>query len=123
MEKVVTQFLKFLKIPISGSYVERLIIDHTDFPSLLSISDVFNRLGISHVVTKVEKERVNELEYPYLAPLSKGRGNILIIKDGNDLRRHQTLLKDEWDGIVLQAEPTKTILDKENNEMYAREVS
>lgn len=123
MEKVVTQFLKFLKIPISGSYVERLIIDHTDFPSLLSISDVFNRLGISHVVTKVEKERVNELEYPYLAPLSKGRGNILIIKDGNDLRRHQTLLKDEWDGIVLQAEPTKTILDKENNEMYAREKS
>jgi hypothetical protein len=123
MEKVVIQFLKFLKIPISGRYVEQLIMGHPDFPSLLSISDVFNRLGINHVVARVEKEHVRELEYPYLAPLDKGHGNILIIKDGDDLRKHQTLLKDEWGGIILQAEPTKVIPDKENNEIYAREKS
>jgi len=123
MDEVATQFLKLLKVPISDRYVKRLIIGHSDFPSLLSISDVYNRLGINHIVTRVEKERVHELEYPYIASLDKGRGDLLIIKDGDDLRKHQTLLTDEWGGIVLLAEPTNAIRDNENNEMYAREKS
>lgn len=123
MEKVVTQFLKFLKIPISGRYVERLILDHPDFPSLLSVSDAFNRLGINHAVTRIKKDSVHGLEFPYLIPLDKGRGNILIIKDASDLRKHHTLLKEEWGGSVLLAEPTKYIQDKQNNEFYAKEKS
>lgn len=123
MEKVVTQFLKFLKIPISAPYVERLIMDHPYFPSLLSISDVLNRLGINHVVTRVEKEQLHELEYPYLVPLDNGPANIVIIKDGDDLQKYKTLLKDEWGGVVLLAEPTTAIKDNGNNEMYFQEKS
>lgn len=123
MEKVVTQFLKFLKIPISEHYVELLIMNHPDFPSLLSVSDVLNRLGINHVVTQVEKKQVHELECPFLVPLDHGTGNILMIKDGDDLRNYETLLKLEWGGIVLLAEPTKDIQDRQNNEFYAKEKS
>lgn len=123
MEKVVIQFLKFLNIPISGRYVERLILDHPDFPSLLSVSDVFNQLGINHAVTRIQKDSVHDLEFPYLVPLDKSRGNILIIKDASDLRKHHTLLNEEWGGAVLLVEPTKEIQDKQNNELYAKEKS
>jgi Vitamin K epoxide reductase family len=123
MEKVVSQFLKFLKIPISAQYVEQLITGHPEFPSLLSISDVFNRLGINHVVTRIKKEQVHELEFPYLVPLDTGLGNTLLVKNEDDLRKYRTQLDDEWSGVVLLAERTNSISDKENNEMFAREKS
>lgn len=121
MEKVAIGFLKLLRVPISSRYVEGLIKGHPDFPSLLSISDVFNRLGINHVVTRVEQEQLNELKYPFLIPVEKSLGNILIIKSEEDLRKYQTQIKDEWGGTVLLAEPTREVLDNENNELYAGE--
>ena len=55
MEKIVSEFLHFLKIPVSKKYVEKIIRAHPDFPSLLSISDVFQRLGVDHRVARIEK--------------------------------------------------------------------
>lgn len=120
MEKIVCEFLDLLKIPVSKNYVEKLIRGHPDFPSLLSISDIFQRLGINHRVTRIEKEQLHELPFPYLIPLDKGRGDIIIIKDGNSLKQYKDHLA-QWSGAVVLTETTTATTDKENNDLYAKE--
>ncbi len=120
MEQTVSDFLALLKIPISPKYIEKLIQAHPDFPSLLSISDIFLRLGINHQVTRIEKERLPELPFPYLIPLDKGRGDIIVIKNGDSLKKYENQLG-EWSGVVVLAETTKTTTDKENNDLYYQE--
>jgi uncharacterized membrane protein len=119
MEKTVTQFLKALHIPVSEKYVQKLIASHPDFPSLLSISDTFTRLGVNHAARRVKKEDLIELAYPYLLPVGN---NVLFIKSAADLTKHKTDL-DYWNEVVLQAEPTNRTADKLNNELHAKETT
>lgn len=120
MEQTVSQFLQLLQVPISEKYVRKIIASHPDFPSLLSIADTLQRLGIDHAVGRIEKETLEELPYPYLLPLDKGRGDILLIRNKKDLTKHQSDLG-QWSGVVLQAEATKKNVDKTNHELYRKE--
>ncbi len=120
MEKVVSDFLRFIKIPVSEKYVRKIIASHPDFPSLLSISDILHRFGIDHAVGRIEMEALAELPYPYLLPLNKGRSDILLIKSKQDLVKHKIDLE-QWSGIVLQAEPLKKTINKTNHELFLKE--
>lgn len=120
MEKTITEFLAYLKIPVSAAYFERLLLSHADYPSLLSISDVLNRLGVLNVTGKIEKSRLNELSFPYLLQLNKLYGTVIEIRSQADLHSKQDDLQ-YWDGIVLHIEPTTTVTDVENNRYYKNE--
>ncbi|MCW5909667.1 MAG: thioredoxin domain-containing protein [Cyclobacteriaceae bacterium] len=120
MEKVAAKFLSHLKIPVSKRYVQQLVTAHPDFPSLLSVSDVFSRLGVTHRVTRIQKDQLSELEYPYLLPLDKGRGDILLIDSHESLRKNNDRLE-QWGGIVLLADSSKTTSDNDNNILYTLE--
>ena len=120
MEKVAAEFLSHLNIPVSKRYVEQLITAHPDFPSLLSVSDVFTRLGVNHSVTRIEQDQLSDVGYPYLLPLDKGRGDILLIDSHESLRKNNNRLV-EWGGVILVAESLKTTPDKDNNILYAQE--
>lgn len=119
MEKTVTQFLKALHIPVSEKYVQKSIASHPEFPSLLSISDTFTRLGVTHAARRVKKDELIELAYPYLLPVGN---NVLLIKSAADLTKHKTELA-YWTEVVLQAEPTNQTKDKLNNELHAKETT
>ena len=80
VEKALADFLVSLGVPVSEKYVRKIIASHPDFPSLLSIADILQRLGIDHAVGRIEKETLAELPYPYLLPIDKGRSDILFIK-------------------------------------------
>lgn len=121
MEKIVSEFLRHLGIPISKRYVQNLILSHPDFPSLLSVSDTLQRLGIEHAAIRIKKEELIDLPLPYLLPIEKGMGNnMLLIKTNNDLKEYESDLK-FWNGVVLQADTTKHTRDKANNELYSKE--
>jgi protein-disulfide isomerase len=120
MEKALTDFLVSLGIPISKKYVQKLVSSHPDFPSLLSISDILNRFGVVHAARRIAQEDINELSFPFLLPLDKGKGDILLIKNKQDLARHKNDL-DQWGGVVLQAEASKQIIDKTNHDLYLKE--
>ena len=120
MEQTVSRFLKLLRIPVSEKYVQTLIQSHPDFPSLLTVSDTLQRLGINHAARRINKDNLIDLPYPYLLPLDKGRGDMVLIKNEADLGKHKSDLE-LWGGIVLQVEPTRQINDKINNELYAKE--
>ncbi len=120
MEKIVSKFLKFQKVPISARYVEKIISSHPDYPSLLSIADGLERLGIDYKAWKTTREQLTDIAFPYLLPISSGGGGILFVKNENDLIKHKEKLN-FWDGVILQTDPTKTVLDKENNKLYSQE--
>lgn len=120
MEKIVTEYLSKLKIPISKKYVEKLLLSHTDYPSLLSISDVLERLGIETKIGKTAPEKLKEIEFPYLIHTENRGGEFLLIKNADDIAKHPEVLK-TWKGILLKVKPTNKIRDKESNEVFSDE--
>lgn len=122
MEKAVSDFLHVLKVPVSGAYIKKLLRSHPDYPSLLSISDVLQRLGVYHVAHRVNREELNDVPYPFLLPLDKGRGDTLLIRNEMDLKKYEPYM-DQWGGVVLQAKPTDKTKDKTNNELRSWELN
>lgn len=118
MNKAISDLLTYRKIPASPDYVEQLITSHPDYPSLLSIVDTFNRLGVPNIAAKIEKDQLTELEFPYVLQL-RHQKDLILIKGAADLDKNKERLED-WEGIVLHVEPTDTINDPENNRIYKR---
>jgi uncharacterized membrane protein len=121
VEQTVSSFLKALQIPISEKYIQKLILAHPDFPSLVSISDTLKRLGIDNIARRVDSTDLKELPYPYLLRLDKGQGDMLLIKSENDLVKYKSDLE-QWGAIVLQAEPIEMLRDRLSNVIYNREI-
>lgn len=120
MYKTVFEFLKHLKIPVSKEYCEQLISGHTDYPSLLSIADTFERLGIPHSVRRISEKDLPDLNFPYMLHLIKEEGDLILIKELGDLKEiHKDLI--HWSGVVVQAEPISALKDAENNIRYREE--
>lgn len=120
MEIVVTEFLSALKVRVSKAYVQHLVRAHPDFPSLLSVSDVLTRIGIRNVAHRIEKSEILSIPFPYLLPLDKGKGDLLLIKDAKDLDRNKERLE-QWGGIVLQAKGNINVLDRLGSKLYKDE--
>lgn len=120
MEQVVTDYLLYLNIPISESYCKKCILSHPDYPSLLSVADTLERLGIDHQVGRLEVNKTDQFPFPCIIHLDKGGGQLVLLKDQDDLDAHQSDLE-AWDGVVLKAKAVDSITDEEHNEQYARE--
>jgi uncharacterized membrane protein len=118
MKEIISSFLPSIGVPVSKRYCEKLITSHAEFPSLLSVVDTLDRLGIPHVVGKVEKEKIGELEFPYLLQVETTKTNLIEIRSAKDLE--STFMK-YWSGIVLKLEPTQSIKDPESNRAYVKE--
>ena len=120
MEEVISSFLRNQKIPISKDYCKKLILSHPDHPSLLSIADTFERLGINYNVSRFKKEDLEGLDFPYLLPLSMGQGEIISIENQADFEKKQDELQ-YWDGVVIRTESKPVLTDAENKESYAKD--
>ena len=121
MEHTVAAYLKYLNIPVSQKYCEKLILSHPDYPSFLSIADTLERLGIRYKVAKVGKEHLDHLTFPYLLQSNVKRGELTFIKNRKGLEGHKLDFEDS-NGVVLQAEPVDTIADEENNKQRSKEI-
>ncbi|SHG29701.1 Protein-disulfide isomerase [Fodinibius roseus] len=125
MEHLVSKYLKDINLPISRNYCEKLIASHPDYPSMLSIADTLQRLGIRYKTARIEKEYLNNIEYPYLLWPDENGGEPKIVRDEQDLLGNGTQAPDntetERPAIVLKAEPTDTITDEENNRQRSQD--
>jgi len=120
MEQVFADYLTTLHIPVSRKYFRKRVASHPDYPSLLSVSDTFEHLGIPHGVARMDRAGLEKLEYPYVLHLEKGAGTFILIKEDSDLAEQTDIPKD-WSGIVLKAEAPEAIEDEENREYLAKE--
>ena len=120
MEATIIELLKKLKIPVSSSYCERIIASHTDYPSVLSVADAFERLGIEYAIGKIEKEDLKEIDFPYILSIDNREQELILIEKEKDLVKNTKKLE-LWNGIIITAEKPKQILDEDHNEQYKKE--
>jgi len=120
MEKAVSKYLRDLGIPVSGRYFERRIASHPDYPSILAVADTLQQLGISHTVARANKENLSKLPLPVLLHLDTAGGSLLQVNEPNDLEAAGDKLN-HWSGVLLKAESTEQIADKENAKALVEE--
>jgi protein-disulfide isomerase/uncharacterized membrane protein len=123
MQETVTSYLDKLNIPVSKTYCEKLLLSHPDYPSLLSISDTLQQLGVAHQAARISTDQLMDMEVPYLAQFKEGEG-LSLIKSKQELSEHLQKYNGEHSAtghqpamehaVVLMAQPTDRILDPEN---------
>jgi uncharacterized membrane protein len=116
MEQVVVNYLKLLKIPVSMGYCSRMIVSHPQYPSILSVVDSLERLGVPYKAVRINRSDLIDLSFPYLLHF-EDKGEFELIKNEKELN-HFVKRIDSWNGLALIAEYVGKIKDKENNKQY-----
>ena len=58
-EDAAANLLKYLKLPFTRSYLKKALLEHPDYPSLLSISDVLGSdYNVANVALKMQREQI-----------------------------------------------------------------
>lgn len=120
MEKVVSEYLKNLKIPVSEEYLKTLITCHSQYPYLISVADTLENLGICYSFLRIDKESIPNELFPFLMHIDNDNVNSVVISCPGDLKKHENI-KPFWSGLILKVEPTKYINDPQNEYYRAKE--
>ena len=117
IDQVLPKYLNYLGIPVAKSFCQKLVLSHPEFPSLLSLAEIMQRLGVPHLIVKIQKDELSKIAFPYLLHSASNGGEMLFVKSKSDLKKQQVNLA-RWSGVILQAEKTKIIKDSENNAVF-----
>lgn len=116
MESQIFKFLRQLNIPVSKTYLKKKLLSQPTYPSLLSVGDVFEQLGLNYQIAKIEIERLKDVSYPYILHLKTN--DILLIKNRKDLKKKEYKLN-EWSGVIIKV--GGTVKDLQNTEYLNRD--
>jgi uncharacterized membrane protein len=115
---VAFRYLQYLHIPSTQTHISEKLEENSFYPSLYSLTTVFDRLNIPNEAFQLDIEKVDELEAPfitYLKDQSTGKDFVLVI-DINDKEvkyiaekgKIKTITKEkfleDWDKIIFVAE-------------------
>lgn len=113
-------FLRLLKVKVSNATVKDTLQNHPDWPTLLCISDAFNKWNIPSGAGRIQFNKIDELPTPFIAYTNDRKTPLAIVnyisettvrlyhKNLNEL--HAESKEDffkKWTGIYLIAEPHK----------------
>lgn len=102
--EIVRDWLRMQEISFSTPHLKELLLSHTDYPSVLSISDTLAELGVRTSALRVGDKEVSDLALPFLAHKNKHGGEFVLIQN---LKERENLPKSgNWEGVVLIADPT-----------------
>jgi uncharacterized membrane protein len=113
-EKIVAMWLIKLGIRVSPGLLSSRMKGHPDYPSLLSITDTLDALGIQNEAVKVERNALHKLPKPFLAHLSTQGGQFVIAGNNH-------VLGESWTGVALLAISNHEWKHAENNEFLRKE--
>lgn len=120
MEVDVIKYLNYLSLPVSKCYVRKLVVSHPDYPSLLSISDSLQQLGIKSNVAVIKAKYLGKPSFPYLLHNLTKPERLHLIKDQDDLSVFKKGLSGETI-IILKADPNQNIKDEQHNAALKKE--
>ena len=113
-------FLKLLKVKVNSSTVNETMQNHPDWPSLLCVTDSFNKWNISNGVGKIAPDQIDQLPVPFMVytnnieyPLSvvTGVSGTTVHLLSNNYNKSVIKTKEDfiksWRGVYLIAEPTQ----------------
>ena len=121
MSATVYNWLKELKIPVSKTYLHQQLLSHPDYPSLLSITDILNELGIENTAVQIERDQLGEIETPFLVHLNGNGGEFVIIKNRDNLEQQFDRFYDRWRGVIIAAEKPLNGIHKENSDWLKKD--
>ncbi|MGI4738437.1 MAG: vitamin K epoxide reductase family protein [Janthinobacterium lividum] len=81
MEEVISTYLKYIDAPISIEKCKNNIYRHPDYPSIISIADVLEPMGIECIATKQNLINANDIPYPCLIHTLGNGGSFVFVKD------------------------------------------
>lgn len=120
-ETIVHNWLKEMKIPASKSYIRQQLLSHPDYPSLLSITDTLDELGIENAAIRIEKDKLQDMPLPFLAHLNGNGGAFAMVNTRDKLENQLPGFFDCWDGVAVAAEKSENWHSKSNNEWLRKD--
>jgi len=118
---IVYNWLREMKISASKTYIRQQLLSHPDYPSLLSITDTLDELGIENAALVVDKERLNEIPVPFLAHTAAKGGEFILITDLKKLFKKHTDFEKQWNGVIVATEKPEQWNNAENEKWLAKE--
>jgi uncharacterized membrane protein/thiol-disulfide isomerase/thioredoxin len=117
----IVQWMKSLKVPVSKSFINNRLQQHPDFPSVLSITDTLDDLGIENMALKIEKENLPELPIPFLAHVNTNGGDYELITNRSVFANTGNEFYKRWSGVVIAAETSDHLSSAENKGAFQKE--
>ena len=117
----VFRWLQKLNVPISRKYLKQELLSHPDYPSLLSITDTLDHLGIENAAVQIEKEQLQEVPTPFLAHLNGRGGEFALVKNRDNIEKEFPDFSIRWDGVVVMAEKKDSWVHVLNNAWLQKE--
>jgi uncharacterized membrane protein len=107
LETNVYHWLRQLNIPVSKNYLKERIATHPEYPSLLSITDTVNEMGINCQAIVIDKDVIQEVKVPVLVFIKGGNGGFIWVKDLLKYARDNPSFMEVWNGVIVMAEKTE----------------
>src|SRR5690625_111316 len=120
MEQAIFNYVNVLNFSVSKTWLKKMIASHSDYPSLLSVSDTLERLGLQHQILRIAPEDLEHFSTPYLLHLNRSGGEMLLITNENDLKSKNSDLE-FWDGVILKIYANDVIQDEESRKQLSEE--
>ena len=118
---ILSNWMKLLKIPVSRTLLQLHLEQHPDYPSVLSITDTLDELGISNLALKVEKSNMHQLSLPFLAQVSRNGGAYELVTSSAMIGDPSSSLYGRCTGIVILAEKRPEPIRSDHQLMLAKE--
>ena len=86
LKSVASNYLRLLHVNVTPSSVEKDIEENPHYPSLLSLSETFDRYRISNNAFKVTAENLDQVEPPFVAFVNMPSvgGDFVVVTDIGD---------------------------------------
>lgn len=98
------QWLKDLSVAVPASYLQHKLNTHPEYPSLASITDLLDDLGIENGAYVVNKHDWDDLPLPFLAHLNAQQAKLVIVRKEDKAELGEGGRLQDWDGIAVFAE-------------------
>ncbi len=117
--RLLQRFLHLIQVPVTGTTIEQVLLNHPDYPSLLSLSDALRGWHINNIATQVSKEDIRKLPLPFIAHTNRGHAEAFVVVteineaavkiitgEGKEETAAFPQFINGWSGITLLAEKT-----------------
>jgi uncharacterized membrane protein len=120
-ENTLRKWLLLLGIKVSGRLLTMQLKSHPDYPSLLSIADTLDYLGLPNEAIRVEPGMLHEVTVPFIANDESRHGELVIIKNRDTIDKEFPCFTSQWDGVLLTASKPPAWHHPENEKLVAEE--
>lgn len=106
------------KVRVTSTTLKNKLLQHPDFPTLVSLSDVLTDMKVDNMATRINPYQLSEIPLPAIAHFESGEGYVTINKiednhvewlhDKMGIRRESIAeFSQKWQGITLLAQPNE----------------